>query len=275
MSQPGTIAPLRFAFGLLSVLPVGAVELPVDTSTRERFTRRVVLNFPVVGAVLAGITVVTMFGVRWLWWDWPLIGLLFVAIGAFLTRGLHLDGLADTVDGLAVSPTFAPDPERARKVMKEPHIGALAAVALFINLGIQALAMHTVVNQHHGSMSVTLSVVGARIALVWGCALPAPISAGSSLGSLVAGTVRWPAAFAWTTALTIFAVIYGRYFDQDHTFRLGILGVLAVIAGQMAAVVLHRRAVGRLGGVSGDLMGAMGEVAMTVTLLVMAIDWPH
>jgi cobalamin synthase len=50
--------------------------------------------------------------------------------------------------------------------------------------------------------------------------------------------------------------------------------LVAAAAGLLAAEVLHRRATARLGGTSGDVMGAMGEVAATVHLLAAAALWP-
>ena len=101
---------------LLTVLPV-----PARAATS---TRGVLPWAPVVGAVLGGIaTGVAVLGTRWVS---PTVGaVLAVAVLAVLTRGLHLDGLADTADGLGP----LRDRERALQVMHRGDVGPFGVVA--------------------------------------------------------------------------------------------------------------------------------------------------
>jgi len=79
---------------------------------------------------------------------------------------------------------------------------------------------------------------------------------------MVAGTVR-PAVAAGLTLIVLAAAI--------SVVRTGLTLPLAVVAGLAAAFVLQRRAVRRLGGITGDVLGALIETAATVTLVVAAM----
>jgi adenosylcobinamide-GDP ribazoletransferase len=92
-----------------------------------------------------------------------------------------------------------------------------------------------------------------------------PTAAGSSLGALVAGTVSAPWLAGWTVLVLVLAAATTG--DVEPAVRLAV----SALAGLLAAELLLRRARDRLGGVTGDVMGGMGETATTATLLVAAI----
>jgi adenosylcobinamide-GDP ribazoletransferase len=97
-----------------------------------------------------------------------------------------------------------------------------------------------------------------------------PMAAASSLGRTVAGTVSLPWLAAWWLAGA--ALIVGAALPAaGPADALRLLG--AAGAAMVAAELLQRRAVARLGGVTGDVMGAMGETATTTCLLVAAALW--
>jgi cobalamin synthase len=89
---------------------------------------------------------------------------------------------------------------------------------------------------------------------------------GSSLGALVSGTVSAPWLAGWAVLL-LGLVVAATAGNLEPAVRLA----GSALAGLLAAELLHRRARARLGGVTGDVMGAMGETATTATLLVAAI----
>ena len=94
-----------------------------------------------------------------------------------------------------------------------------------------------------------------------------PMAEGSSLGRSVAGTVSVPwLAGCVATTLVLAGGAAWLVSGADAAWQLPV----AAVAGLLAAEVLRRRASARLGGVNGDVMGAMGEVAATVVLLVAA-----
>jgi adenosylcobinamide-GDP ribazoletransferase len=199
--------------------------------------------------------------------------LLGIGVLALLTRGLHLDGLVDTADGLA---SYA-GPERARQIMKEPGVGALGVATLVFVVLLQVLALLACIVMHRGSASLVLAVVVGRLAAL--CALTPTTAAAApdGLGALVAGTVRRGTPLVWTA---IVCVLVGGVEALDEGTSTAVRavdagrGVVAVLLALGVARLLRRHAVRRLGGISGDVLGALIEVATAVTLLVMALELP-
>jgi adenosylcobinamide-GDP ribazoletransferase len=95
-----------------------------------------------------------------------------------------------------------------------------------------------------------------------------PTAEGSSLGRAVAGTVRGPWLAGWVV-LTAAGSTAAALAAGGPRLAVGVLA--GVAAGLLAAEALLRRASARLGGVTGDVMGAMGELATTAALLVMSL----
>ncbi|MGY5883679.1 adenosylcobinamide-GDP ribazoletransferase [Modestobacter lacusdianchii] len=196
----------------------------------------------------------------------PLVGaVLGVAVLAWLTRGLHLDGLADTADGLGP----LRGRERALAVMRAGDVGPFGVVTLVLVLLLQVGCLAQLLTVDGGWLALPAAVVTARLAMARTGLPGVPIAEGSSLGQAVAGTVSrgWlaVAALLTGTAAAGVALLVG----SGTTAAL--VQVAALAAGLGASEALSARAVGRLGGVNGDVMGAMGEVAATVTLLTAAL----
>ena len=235
--------------GLLTALPVPA---------RATASARGVLPWaPLVGLLLGGLATGTaVLGVRFIS---PLAGavLALVALAA-LTRGLHLDGLADTADGLGP----LRDRDRALAVMRQGDVGPFGVTAVVLVLLLQAACAAAVLTTDGGWQALWTAVVAGRLSLTRTGLPGTPVAAGSRLGSAVAGTVRAPVLAGWWLLLGAL-VVAGT--APDWARAAGIVGcaVLGVLAGE----VVLRRARRRLGGVSGDVMGAMAEVTTAATLL--------
>lgn len=192
-----------------------------------------------------------------------------VAALATLTRGLHLDGLADTADGLGCYG----DADRALAVMKDPAVGGLGAVTLVLTIAVQVSALAACVRDGRGTMSTVLAVVVGRLAALWACTTGNPAARRGGLGALVAGSARRSMAVAATIAAALLAAGYGLL-DDDGTAYGAARGLLAVGAGVGVGRLLHRHAIRRFGGVTGDVLGAVIEAATTAVLLVMSMDRP-
>lgn len=117
--------------------------LPVRAGRVDAQTARVAIAVaPLVGLLLGGIAAAALSGVDALGLPPLLAGLLVVGLLALLTRGMHLDGLADTADGLGC---YGP-PERALAVMRDGGAGPFAVVTLIITIGAQAISLGTLVS---------------------------------------------------------------------------------------------------------------------------------
>ena len=196
-----------------------------------------------------------------------------LAVGslALLTRGLHLDGLADLADGLA---SGKPAPA-ALDIMRRSDIGPLGVVTLVLTLLLQVAALSQAESAGHGRGPAALiaAVVTGRLALTWACRRGVPAARPDGLGALVAGSVR-PVVPAMATAVTLAAAAAAVAISAVAGGQLGWTLPLAVAAGLAAAFAMQRHAVRRLGGITGDVLGALAEIATTVALVVAAMGPP-
>ncbi len=220
---------------------------------------------PLVGLLL-GLVAATVLVVFRAATENPLAVVLAIATLAALTRGLHLDGLADTADGLGSSLP----PEQARAVMKQPDVGALGLVAVVLVLAVQAAALLACVEHGRGTASLLLAVMAGRLAATAACTRRTPAATDSSLGALVAGTVRsWiPITWFWVLAVAGFGY---EVLDDAGGPDAGLRAVAALVAGLAVAEGLRRHCVRRIGGITGDVLGALVEITTAVVLVVMAI----
>jgi adenosylcobinamide-GDP ribazoletransferase len=238
--------------------------LPVPAQARTS-TRGVLPWAPLVGLVLGGLaTGVAVLGDRSIS---PLAGaVLGIAVLALLTRGLHLDGLADTADGLGP----LRDRERALQVMHRGDVGPFGVVTLVLTLLVQVACLAALLPADGGRLALCTAVLSSRLAMAR-TGLPGTAAAeGSALGRAVVGTVSGAWLAGWWLAGA--ALVTGAAFvaaQPADAVRL----LVAAVAGVLAAELLLRRATTRLGGVTGDVMGAMGETATTMCLLVAAAVW--
>lgn len=235
---------LRLALSWLTVLPTGQV--PVDRIVAGR----AIALAPVVGLLL-GIPAAGLLSLVDPT-DLPglLAGLLTVGLLAIATRGMHLDGLADTADGLGC---YGP-PERALAVMRDGGVGPFGVVTLVVILGAQASAFGALAGDRW--WAVVLAVVAGRVAFAACCLRGVPAARPEGLGALVAGTQHLSVPLVWAAGL----LAAGVFVDFDHVW----LGPVAVLlaAAAVAGFVAHVRR--RLGGITGDVLGATCEVATTI-----------
>ncbi|MFD7656469.1 adenosylcobinamide-GDP ribazoletransferase [Actinosynnema sp. NPDC059797] len=229
---------MRLALSLLTVLPVRGVG-DVDA----RAAGRAIALAPLVGVLLGAVAAGLLTALPGL-----LGGFLVVGFLALATRGMHLDGLADTVDGLGC---YGP-PERALAVMRDGGAGPFAVVALVVVLGAQAAALPVA-----GWGAVVLAVTAGRAAFALCCLRGVPAARSEGLGALVAGSQpRWVAA-GWWVALAVAGFFV-------HPWR----GPAAVVLAAGLVLLLVRHARRRFGGITGDVLGAACE---TATLAVLAV----
>lgn len=223
--------------------------------SRGRPSPQAMTYFPVVGALLgAGEGVVW----RWARRTWPALPAAVVALGAdvAMTGALHLDGLADTADGLLA---HAPRKDRL-DIMSAPDLGTFGTVALSVALMGRAAALSDL--EPSPALLAALAC-GSRSAMVvaarkmtyvreHGLASAFLPATGSGDGALRAGITGMAAA------TVVAGVAEGRR------------GVIAMVAAAAAASGVLLAAQRRLGGYTGDVLGAAGSVFETVGLLASA-----
>lgn len=249
---------MRSALGFLTVWPVSG-----------RPDSRAALWFAPIGA-LVGLAVGTA------WWAadqiWPALvaAILAVVVDAALTGMLHLDGLADSGDGLL--PPM--DREARLAAMSDPHVGAFGVVVVvstlllrtgaFASLTPDPILIAAVWAASRACMTVTLGTLPL--------ARPEHSLASPFLADGAAGagdnprtrrtTLRLGGVAAGLTALVVVVAAEG--------VPSGLAAAAGLVAGGSCVVLLAHR---RLGGFTGDVLGAAGVVGETCALLLAAARW--
>ncbi len=248
---------IRFAFGTLTVLPVRVTRWDRETA------RSGMLHAPLAGLVV-GLLAGALGSLSLLAGSGPLLAAVAsVAVPAALTRGLHLDGLADTADGLGSGKPA----EDALRIMKQSDIGPFGVITLLLVLLAQVAALFELYGEGwaHGAHGAVVAGVAARLALTLASRQGVPAARPEGLGAVVASTVpggRALLAAVVTVALCAAAgALLGPYGAPRHA--LAVLGALA------AAELLLRHCVRRFGGVTGDVFGGVEETAATAALVVL------
>jgi adenosylcobinamide-GDP ribazoletransferase len=224
---------------------------------------------PVVGLLLGVIAAAVLYVSGHLLHTGSLVAAaLSVGSLAVLTRALHLDGLADLTDGLGSRKPAAD----ALDIMRRSDIGPFGVVAVALTLLLQVAGLTQADAAGRGPAAVIVAVVTGRLAITWACRQGVPAARPEGLGALVAGTLP-PVVPALITA-AVLAVTIGGIYLAAGVAAVPVEWILPVAetAGLLAALALARHAVRRLGGVTGDVLGALVETATAACLVVTAMS---
>ena len=261
---------LRLAVSTLTVLRVG-----VAADVGPGVVGAAMVCAPLVGAGLGLAAGLAGLAARGWTGSNLLAGVVGVAALAACTRALHLDGLADTTDGLGSNKPAA----EALDIMKRSDIGPFGVAALVLLTVFQIACLDAAFQHGRGLIGAVAAAVAGRLAVTVACTPAVPSARPEGLGAWVAGTVRVRTAVVAGVLATVacggLGLIPGIASDLAGSTaheRIGtaILAAAAVPVGLGAALVLLRRCVTRFGGITGDVLGALVETGTAAALLVLA-----
>jgi adenosylcobinamide-GDP ribazoletransferase len=240
------VSRLAFAIAFLTRVP-----LPARLEAGAREVGRAMLFFPAVGAALGALLAAAGLALsRAL--PLPLAAVLVVALGTAATGALHLDGLADTADGLG----GGRDAEHALRIMRDHAVGTYGAAALALALLVKAAAIAALLGRPGAAAWLPVAGALSRWVIV-PVARFAPSARPDGLGASVAAHVG-PLEVVGATVLALGLTIG----------LTGVRGVAAwatvAVAGAALAEVCRRR----IGGMTGDTLGATGELAEALVLVL-------
>ena len=230
----------------LTILPVRE---PVDATPAA--VGRAAAWFPVVGA---GIGLLLIAVDYWLARRFPalLAALLTVTVWKVVTGGLHLDGLADCLDGLG-----GRTPEHRRAIMSDSRIGSFGAIGLILFLMIEIVALSGMDWNARWRTLLVAPTIGRVTPPLLARLFPA--APGEGQGAAFAGAVRRRTAIAAIIVAVVVALI-----------AFGASGLVALALALAVALLAARFLTARVGGITGDVLGAVVEVAELTVLLTVA-----
>lgn len=229
--------------------------IPLSRSYHDPNPRELALSmrlYPLIGLMLGGLLAASDILLSGLF-SHSVVDALLILLLVAVTRGLHQDGLADSLDGLAGGRTAA---ERL-EIMRDGRIGAIGATGLVLALGLRYAGLSAMPQVERLPLLLCMPAIG-RWAMVLG-ALSGPYArAGTGLAEPFLTHLSWRDV-TWATGLLVAAMV----------FLVGPLGTLvsvgiAALIARVLAVVSKRY----IGGITGDTLGATNEIAEVIFLLV-------
>jgi len=236
------------ALQFLTCIPVILKSSPEDQELGDS-----ILFYPVIGLIigLLLITVATLSTIT----NELLTAALILASWVFITGALHLDGLSDTVDawfgGLGSR-------ERTLEIMKDPHVGPMGIISLVVILLIKFSAIITVLLNEHIYWLLLPPIISRTLSV--SLLLITPYVRKEGIGEKLA--IHTPKERAWTVCLLTIAIL----------ILIKPLLVLTIAISCLGLLFLWRYLlVKRLGGCTGDTLGALIEITEVMTLVILAL----
>jgi adenosylcobinamide-GDP ribazoletransferase len=180
------------------------------------------------------------------------VAVLIVAAWALATGAIHLDGLADSADSLG-----AGSRERRLAIMRDPRLGSFGVLALVFVILLKVTLVAAVLARGHHLWLLAIPAVARAAAAAVSASLPYAREEGTGAAMIGGGSRLERLAVALATAIVV-ALACAR-----------LRGLLAVAAAGLVALVVARLAKRRLGGVTGDVLGATIELAECAALVAL------
>jgi cobalamin 5'-phosphate synthase/cobalamin synthase len=244
------------------------VHIPGQWSFDVRDIGRAAIFFPLIGAAIGFLQYGLLAGAEWLsrraaqhsgqshTLPVSVLAVLLVATGVLITGALHLDGLADTADGFGGGHTR----DDVLRIMRDQAIGAYGGVALVLVLGLKAASIYSCVEHGVAARFLVIAPALARASVVaLGFLAPYARAAEGSLGNATQSMGLPEVVVSAATAITLAIWLAG--------WRGGAaLGMTALVSFLNARLGMKK-----IGGITGDLLGANIEICESLVLATGAI----
>jgi len=237
------------ALSFLTILPVSG-----SISPEGKDLARSMAFFPFVG-LLIGLLLTLAYYLFSFLLPRPMVLWLTIGLLALLTRGLHLDGFADTVDGLASGGTK----EKILEVMRDSRIGAFGVIGLILLIGAKYLALDQISSVSIYYSLILMAVTG-RNSMVLVCYRSPYARSGEGLAKPFTENLG-PREIALSSVATFgIALLF-----------MGIKGILVFLGVCIFSFAYRFFFIKKLGGVTGDILGAANELAELLCLILLII----
>ncbi|RUA09863.1 MAG: adenosylcobinamide-GDP ribazoletransferase [Fusobacteria bacterium] len=212
--------------------------------------------FPVVGMIIGGILYYTYLFLNQHFHSPEVIMILLILTEIVLTGGLHLDGLADTFDGIFSYRSK----KRMLEIMKDSRIGSNGALSLIIFFALKGTLLKEVISIDGTAYVLLVMPVIARFNSVLNCGV-AKYARPTGMGKCVVEETTM-------SGVILSFIITGAY----SYYFIGLTGIYALIVVSLLGFYFAKLMERKIGGVTGDTLGAVVEMSSIVVLLVGALN---
>jgi adenosylcobinamide-GDP ribazoletransferase len=242
---------LLIALQFLTVLP-----FKIRTDIKKEDCARSLIYFPMVGIIIGAI--LSIVSVGYLFLPMPVVGVVILIASAFITGALHLDGFADTCDGFYGSKPK----EEILEIMRDPRIGVMGVVGIILLL---LLKFSLIVSIPRGVLWQSLVVMCcfSRWAQTIGCLMPYARNEGKAWVF-----IKYARKKDIVIAGLLTILVSGALF--------GLKGIAIFFTSLIPVLLFIRYAKARIGGMTGDTLGAVNEITEASTLfsiLILGLIW--
>lgn len=242
---------LLIAFQFLTVLP-----FKICTEIKDEDYARSLIYFPIVGMTIGATLSAISLSCGFL--PVPVIGAIVLIFSAFLTGALHLDGFADTCDGFYGSKPK----EEILRIMHDTRIGAMGVVGVTLLL---LLKFSLIISIPRDALwrSLILMCCFSRWIQTAGCLLPYARNEGKA-GLFIKYARKKDIIIGGVFTIIVFSALFG------------LKGIIIFFSSFIPALLFIRYAKTRIGGMTGDTLGAVSEIAEVSTLfsiLILGAVW--
>jgi adenosylcobinamide-GDP ribazoletransferase len=232
--------------------------IPLSRSTHDAKPEELAASmswYPLVGCLLGALLVTADLLLAHVF-STQVTSVLLMLLLIGITRGLHQDGLADMVDGLAGGRTA----QARLAIMRDGRVGAIGATGLFLALGLRYAGLNALPAGEHVALLLGMPVVG-RWAMVMGAFHVTYARSEGGLAQPFLAYLSWRhLCVATLTAGLVLTLLLGPW-----TALCCLLIGTALV--RLSTAWFHRM----FGGVTGDLLGATNEVAEILFILIVPV----
>lgn len=252
------IRSIIMAFAMYSSIPMPKIEWS------EKSMRYTLAAFPLVGVVISALMALWLYLASILQADKMVSGLVLLLIPLVISGGIHVDGLADTIDALASHAT----PERKHEILKDSNIGAFAG----IGIGAYLIAYFVVVSQlqfegdawiQTAQMVCLVPILERTMSGIASITFPGSSSEGL-LETFRKGADKRGALIA------LFVILAACIAYSFICLNL-VVALVIVIATALVTVYVYVMSMRQFGGISGDIAGYFLQVLEIVLLAAIAL----
>lgn len=248
----GWLEDLKICAGVLTRIPLPPSALPeeISVSDASRF-------FPIIGGVIGLIGGIVMMFAAWLSFSPMIVAIFGLLTMAVVTGALHEDGLADTIDGLGGGQTR----ERKLAIMHDSQIGSFGVVALIFSFAVRWAALSAIAGMGAGQAALAVIAAGAASRALLPAVMhyvPVAREDGLSADAGRPGFDRAGVAFIIGVLFLLFCL----------GFQTGIVSLGLVV---LAAAMFVYFVANRIGGQTGDVLGATQQISEAVVLLAIVM----